>query len=479
MNNFNYTKVPGDLLYCDRRQLDDFDVDNSKSLNYLIEKEFDRIYGTSTDYEEFAKSVFNTAYYVCTMALADSHPQRRFGAYLSIVDRLMRGKPDEVEVVLSIILIQINTHNWRETKPEIENLALKIFYNIEKSSRIYYEFYLQVMQKYENRAPYTIVPPDSDFKCRKITMGVLKGTCSHWSWDKYFGTDMEMMLDFVFAIGKNENEQKLIASFLNEQTHSSFTDGAEHKYCFEYIDRQIYMKFHAEEEKAQIDAEIEKDLMKEYEQQWELDYYKDEFSKLKSENMSLHAEIEEIKKKIPTYFYDKQSSTIYLNGAPSPKKDVESLVSSSDDSVSQQFEDAQKTIDEQAQTINEQQAEIHNLRHQIEILQADIEGYKDKDKRLNAHSAALFSVAICKSLGWKNNDRQKLWPFMNILWAYSQSTSEKALREDYTQNDADKLAEKFMSCTPNIAKIIRELPITIKEENEERLRAINPYIKNS
>ena len=181
------------------------------------------------------------------------------------------------------------------------------------------------------------------------------------------------------------------------------------------------MKFHAEEEKAQIGAEIEKDLMKEYEQQWELDYYKDEFSKLKSENMSLHAEIEEIKKKIPTYFYDKQSSTIYLNGAPSPKKDVESLVSSSDDSVSQQFEDAQKTIDEQAQTINEQQAEIHNLRHQIEILQADIEGYKDKDKRLNAHSAALFSVAICKSLGWKNNDRQKLWPFMNILWAYSQA----------------------------------------------------------
>ena len=66
----------------------------------------------------------------------------------------------------------------------------------------------------------------------------------------------------------------------------------------QYIERQIYLKYHAEEEKAQINAEIEEDLMKEYEKQWELDYYKDEFPKLKAENAALHAEIEQIKKEI-------------------------------------------------------------------------------------------------------------------------------------------------------------------------------------
>ena len=299
MNNFNYTSVPGDLLYCDRRHLDDFDVDNSESLNYLIEKEFDRMFGTCPDYEDFAKNAFNTVYYVCTLALADSHPQRRFGAYLSIVDRLMHGKNDEVGVVLSIILIHINIHYWRDTKPEMDNLALKINSEIEKKyATIYNGFYQQIMNKYQNQAPYTTVPPNSEFRPREISLGVLRDSFRHWDWKNYFGTDMEMMLEFIFAIGKNEDEQNIIASFLQEQTHSSFTNGADHNFCFEYIERQIYLKYHAEEEKAQINAEIEEDLMKEYEKQWELDYYKDEFPKLKAENAALHAEIEQIKKEI-------------------------------------------------------------------------------------------------------------------------------------------------------------------------------------
>lgn len=299
MNNFDYTSVPGDLLYSDRRYLDDFDVDNSKSLNYLIEKEFDRMFGTCPDYETFAKNAFNTVYYVCTLALADGHPQRRFGAYLSIVDSRKYGMNDEVGVILSIILIQINIHNWRETKPEMDNLALKFHSEIEKNyATIYYGFYQQVMNKYQARAPYTTLPPDSEFKPREITMGVLKRTCSHWDWKNHFGTDMEMMLEFIFAIGKNEDEQMLISSFLQEQTHSSFTDGAEHNYCFDHIKRLIYLKYHADEEKNKIDAEIEEDLMREYEQQRELDYYKDEFSKLKSENENLHAEIKQLKEYI-------------------------------------------------------------------------------------------------------------------------------------------------------------------------------------
>jgi hypothetical protein len=40
MNKFDYTSVPRSLLYCNRRYLDDFDVDNPNSLNYHIEKAF-------------------------------------------------------------------------------------------------------------------------------------------------------------------------------------------------------------------------------------------------------------------------------------------------------------------------------------------------------------------------------------------------------------------------------------------------------
>ena len=177
MNNFDYTSVPGDLLYCDRRHLDDFGVDDKKSLNYLIEKAFYKLYYTYPDYEDFARNAFNTAYYICTIALADSHPQRKFGAYLSIIGEQMHHREDKIGVVLSIILIQINAHKWNGIHREMGNLALCIFYEIENNHKdIHYSFYEQVNHNYDEREAYTIVPPNSEFKPREITMGVLRRT---------------------------------------------------------------------------------------------------------------------------------------------------------------------------------------------------------------------------------------------------------------------------------------------------------------
>ena len=117
------------------------------------------------------------------------------------------------------------------------------------------------------------------------------------------------------------------------------------------------------------------------------------------------------------------------------------------------------------------------LKDENAALHQDIEGYKTKEKALNAHQSALFSVAICKELGWNQNDRQKLWPFMNGIWGYSQKTSETALRAAFTQKEADELAKKLDACTPNIAKIIKDLPDKLKAQNDERLQAINPNVK--
>lgn len=370
MNNFDYTSVPDDLLYSDRRHLDDFGVEDTKSLNYLIEKGIYKLYYTYPHYEKFAKDVFNTAYKICTLALVDSHPKRKFGTYLSIIAEQMHHREDEIGIVLSVILIQIDAHKWKETKSEMSDLGLCIFYEIEQNKDIYYNYFKQVVHNYDKRCANTTVPPDSEFKPREITMGVLRHTCSHWDWNGHFGTDMDKMLDFIFAIGKNEDEQKIISSFLQEETHSSFSKGAEHKYCFEYIDRQIYLRYHAEEENAQIEAEIEKDLMKEYEQQWELDYYKDEFQKLKAENESLHSEIEQLKKKIDD---EDQTNT--------------SQNQSADENIQQQLETAQKTIEEQTQTIQELNEKIASLNTKLDE-QIDIELNRLK----NLHEDTLVTL---------------------------------------------------------------------------------------
>ena len=298
MNNFNYTSVPGDLLYCDRRHLDDFGVEDPSSLNHIIEKEIDRMYGTCPDYENFARDLFNTAYYICTIALADSHPQRRFGAYLSIVDRMMHGRADDVGVVLSIVLAQIGAHAWDEARPDIDSLATKLFDEIQNNhADIFFDFFSNIQQEFEKEEEI-IIPPESDFVPREITMGVLRRTCSHWDWKSHFGTDMDKMLDFINAIGKNENEQKVIAAFLEEETHPSFAKGADHKFCFEYIERQVYLNFHAEEEKARINAEIDADIEEQALKEIEYSYAKERLPILEKENSRLRSELDHVKERL-------------------------------------------------------------------------------------------------------------------------------------------------------------------------------------
>jgi hypothetical protein len=410
MNNFNYTTVPGDLLYLDRRHLDDFDVDNTKSLNYLIEKEFDRMYGTYPDYEDFANNVFNTAYCICTMILADSHPQRRFGAYLTIIYDSMQDHTNEVGVVLSIILIQIKAHNWENTKSEINSLALKFFYEIEKKyGAIFYGFYQSVIHRYEERAPYTVVPPDNVFYPREITMGVLKRTCSHWDWKRHFGTDMEKMLEFIFAIGKNEDEQKIIASFLQEQTHTSFTNGAEHNYCFEHIERQIFLKYHADEEKARIDAEIDAEIEEQAIKEIEYSFAMERLPIVETENAKLRAEIEDLKKRIPVFSYDEEnkglSITYGINNVEDyngQEKEKQSPIENADDNLQQQLAESQKIIEE----LNKKNLELISNNEELsgklkklEIWDTDEEhDILDDTQKLTLHQKIVFFTTVTSVL---------------------------------------------------------------------------------
>ena len=403
MNKFDYTSVPGDLLYCDRRDLDDFGVDEIPSLNYLIHNRLYDRYSSFADYENFVKDLFNCAYYICTMALADAHPERRFGAYVRVADMHTRFHAEYGGAVLAIVLLQIRAHHWDKQRG-ISWLSgsLEKELSNEKYGDIYQSVYTDVLQTANNNI--ITVSPDNEFRPRKISFGVLRGTCSHWDWKSHFGTDKDEMLKFIFAIGKNEEEQKTIASFLQEETHASFANGAEHKYCFEHIDREIYLKYHADEEKDQIEAEIEEDLMKEYEQQWELDYYKAEFPKLKAENESLHAEIEQIKIKIKDVddrhsVTQEQFNAIFYPEGQNAVNDKEQIIKSenkdADEHLQQQLTDAQKKIDEQAQTINEQQAELKRLSTMNEVLTKQNARFDEENPEMDIDEETALSIKEC------------------------------------------------------------------------------------
>ena len=228
----------------------------------------------------------------------------------------------------------------------------------------------------------------------KITMSLLKNTCNLWDCINYFGTDMDMMLEFIFAIGKNEEEQKTIASFLQDLTRLSFNDGAEHKYCFEHLEREIYKKYHADEENAKVDAEIEEDLMKEYEQQWELDYYKDEFQKLKAENARMQAELEQLKKHIEDVDDRHSITQEEFNAIFNPEGDNaandNAQNQSADENLQQQLADAQNRIAELEKIIGERDNTIEELNNRVtEFEQAEEDG-----ESISAHNKVRMELIM-------------------------------------------------------------------------------------
>ena len=232
------------------------------------------------------------------MVKADDDPSRNFGDYLDIIEKRMQGSEDDVALVLSMVTIIIDAYKWNETKTELGTFTLQVFYEIEKHNHIRYAYYEQAKNHYENRKERVSLSPDSEFTRRPINYRLMADNYSVEDLSNLFGADVEKANDFICALGKDEEEQYIIASFLEDQMYSFFPDGWRRKAFFDSIKSEIHKRFHGDEENAEMEAQIEEDLMKEYMQQWELDYYKDEYQKQKTEIATLHAEIEKIQEAV-------------------------------------------------------------------------------------------------------------------------------------------------------------------------------------
>ncbi len=253
----DYISFPEKLIYRERERLEDFDVNNNKSLNFILETELHKLYYTKPGYKSFALNILNTTYYICTMVKVDDDPTRNYGDYLAIIEEKMQRSEDDVALVLSMILIIINAYKWDETKAELGSFALQIFYEIEKHNHIRYAYYEQAKNHYEFRADRTTLCPNSEFMRRPINYRLLADTYSVEDLRSLLGTDEKKVKEFVCALGKDEEEQHIIASFLEDQMHSFFADGCRRKAFFDYIKSVIHNTFHGKEERAIADAEFE------------------------------------------------------------------------------------------------------------------------------------------------------------------------------------------------------------------------------
>ena len=73
--NINYTKLPREKIYCDRRSLDDFDINNNKSVEkWMMACIYNSEIMELDDAETYIVDIFNTAHYIATVILAQQYP---------------------------------------------------------------------------------------------------------------------------------------------------------------------------------------------------------------------------------------------------------------------------------------------------------------------------------------------------------------------------------------------------------------------
>lgn len=224
--NFDFTSVPRNLIYRDRRHLDDFGVESPLSLNHYIQEKLYDAFAHFEEYENFATEQFNYAYYICTMAIAEKHPERRFGSYVKIVSTHYHYNNMLSGTILAMVLLQIRMHIWDIT-PGMKRFAESIDKELRNGQygNLYMDFY-QGITKDVNRIPQERFEcaPLKDFMPRKIDRKILMDVCRDWDWRKEFGSDEEKFSELILAIGKSEDERNIISQFLHEQTPQTDAD---------------------------------------------------------------------------------------------------------------------------------------------------------------------------------------------------------------------------------------------------------------
>ena len=137
------------------------------------------------------------------------------------------------------------------------------------------------------------------------------------------------------------------------------------------------------------------------------------------------------------------------------------------------LEELREQNEDLRERLRKAKADIKAYKSLIKKAKADIEAYESQGKGVRASMHALLITTLCHHLGGlPQNGRQSLSPILQKLYGYTESTSESALKHEFTQEDADALAKFFNTTSPKVSSLIKGMPQMLKQQNNERLRSL-------
>ena len=424
INHFDYSKVPMELIYENRRYLDDFGVEDETSLNHFIEKRLSELFCRHDDYEDLATSLFNAAYYICTAAQAERYPHRRFGSYIRFISEQLSQYDT---IIYSIIILQMRARGWNNEEHNSSRLYKLLLDEIRRFDKNNYyiacggvSFFALVNRDLkESKVKVTL---DTDFKPREITHSLLNKYGKSWGYIYKIGSDTERIRDIVSALGKNEDEQKILLNYFRNISLITFNSELEKQAFFAHLDNEVYEQNHPEEvaakrkaEQEDFDAYLQDEALKEIEQE----HYRTEYPKLKTENEELRKQVEQLKKQL----------------ADRPAVENEKDVS-----------------DEQVKELKE---EIERLKKETADMKEEITNLETRNG-IDTPKAALLVKIACSNIGGLPRNKGNAWPLIQNIWGGSESNARKRLKESVKKETIESLAKLIEGVSPKIANVIKQ-----------------------
>ena len=218
----DFTKLPRQLIYRDRKSLDEFTNNNEKNteiVNSMLDISFLQI----PDFKERVLDCLNVAYYICTLIRVDEHPDWSLSKYNQIA--LFKNFTYQ-GLIQSLVRLYIMTFEkeWQEKHSRLSKRLDTIMTNnwltddngsytcIELFNRLY-TFDVAISSL-----------PSNEFALRKINQETIDDVHnSGFSWSELTeGYKKSIMEDIVFQVGKDESEMELLLRSFNRDAEKTY-----------------------------------------------------------------------------------------------------------------------------------------------------------------------------------------------------------------------------------------------------------------
>lgn len=265
----DYTKIPRDLIYRERRSLEEFAEEQEENVLF-IDNMLDSYYFSSADGKERALRCFNTAYYLCTLILlSDKHPDWNFSLYCDIAYCGDRINKVHQSFTLSLVYIFL-THTYYEVPCKKFLDKLDIFFVNYKNALVKNDPFLKdytykdVCNDLLKNTPDDLLIAE-EFKPRVIDRECIDDVMSdrEFNWVKFTNYWKERNVrEIVGALGITEDEKHNVVEMLRQSSHGFYSAGCNDNpeqvdAMLNNIDEEIRLQFNSEAEQALVEAKIE------------------------------------------------------------------------------------------------------------------------------------------------------------------------------------------------------------------------------